>query len=102
MIIIMGYAKTAPGDLDRLAGAMTAMVSATNAEDGCELYCFSRDVTDPDTLIISERWRDQAAVDAHFKTLHMSTFNAALSSATVSALIVKAYENGEVRTLMGS
>lgn len=102
MIIIMGFAKTAPGDLDRLADAMKAQVAATNAEDGCELYCFSRDVTDPDTLIISERWRDQAAIDAHFHSAHMATFNDALKSATISALSVKAYENGEVRTLMGT
>jgi quinol monooxygenase YgiN len=102
MIIVMGYAKTAPGDLDRLADAMKAQVMATNAEEGCELYCFSRDVTDPDMLIISERWRDQAAIDAHFASPHMATFNAALTSATITALSVKAYENGEVRTLMGA
>jgi quinol monooxygenase YgiN len=101
MIIVMGHAKMAAGDLDRLAGAMAAMVAATNAEEGCELYCFSRDVTDPDTLIISERWRDQAAIDAHFKAPHMATFNAALASAKVQSLSVKAYENGDVRTLMG-
>ncbi|MFM9852415.1 MAG: putative quinol monooxygenase [Sphingomonadaceae bacterium] len=101
MIIVMGHAKLAAGDIDRLTDAMTAMVVATNAEEGCELYCFARDVTDPDMLIISERWRDQAALDAHFKAPHMATFNTALATATVSALSVKAYENGTVRTLMG-
>ena len=101
MIIVMGYAKTAPGDLDRLGDAMKAQLAATNAEDGCEYYCFARDVNDPDTLLISERWRDQAAIDAHFGSAHMAIFNAALKTATITALSVKAYENGEVRTLMG-
>jgi quinol monooxygenase YgiN len=101
MIIVMGHAKTAPGDLDRLKDAMAAQLAATNAEDGCLHYSFSRDVLDPDTMIITERWRDQAAIDAHFNSPHMAEFNKALASATVLDLSVKAYENGEVRTLMG-
>ena len=102
MIIVMGYAKLGAGDIDRLLPEMQVQVSATNAEDGCELYSFSRDVTDPDTLIISERWRDQAAIDAHMTSVHMKAFNVALGSATIKGLSIKAYENGEVRTLMGS
>jgi quinol monooxygenase YgiN len=69
---------------------MMVIVTATNAEDVCEPYCFSRDLTNPDTLIISERWHDQAAVGAHFRALHMSTFNAAFATASVSALSMKA------------
>jgi quinol monooxygenase YgiN len=102
MIIVMGHAKMAPGELDRLAGAMAKQVAATNAEDGCDHYSFARDVTDPDRLIVSERWRDQAAIDAHFKSPHMAEFNAALGSAKVLDLSIKAYENGNVRVLMGS
>jgi quinol monooxygenase YgiN len=102
MIIVMGYAKFGAGDIDRLMPELLTQVAATNAEDGCELYCFSRDVTDPDTMIISERWREQGAIDAHMASAHMATFNKALASATIKALSVKAYENGEVRTLMGS
>ena len=102
MIVVMGYAKFGAGDIDRLLPALLTQVAATNAEDGCELYCFSRDVTEPDTMIISERWRDQAAIDAHMASAHMATFNKALGSATIKALSVKAYENGEVRQLLGS
>lgn len=101
MIIVMGYAKLAPGEIDRLTEAMARQVSATNAEDGCDHYSFARDLRDPDTLIISERWRDQAAIDAHFRSPHMAEFNAVLATASVLDLSVKAYENGAVRTLMG-
>ncbi len=101
-IIVMGHAKMAPGEIDRLSEAMRTQIEATNAEDGCEHYSYARDVTDPDRMIVSERWRDQAAIDAHFKSAHMAAFNTALGSAKVLELSVKAYENGNVRVLMGS
>jgi quinol monooxygenase YgiN len=101
MIIVMGHAKLAAGEIDRIKDGMAAQIAATRAEDGCSLYCFARDVLDPETLIISERWRDRAALDAHFQSPHMATFNAALGAAQVLDISVKAYENGEVRTLIG-
>lgn len=101
MIIVMGHAQMAPGEIDRLKEAMAAQIAATNAEDGCLHYSFGRDVADPDRLIVSERWRDQAAIDAHFSSPHMASFNAALASAKVLGLSIKAYENDHVRTLMG-
>jgi quinol monooxygenase YgiN len=101
MIIVMGHAKLGAGEIDRLKEDMAIQVAATQAEDGCDLYCFARDVSNPDTLIISERWRDQAALDAHFASPHMATFNAVIGAAKLLDISVKAYENGEVRTLIG-
>lgn len=101
MIIVMGHAQLAPREIERLQDAITAQLAATNAEEGCLHYSFARDVTNPDRLIVSERWRDQAAIDAHFASSHMAAFNAALASAKVLGLSIKAYENDTVRTLMG-
>ena len=101
MIIVMGHAKLGAGEIDRLAAEMETQIMATRAEDGCYHYGFSRDVFDPDTLIISERWRDNDAIAAHFASPHMATFNAVLAGAKVLEVSVKAYENGEVRTLVG-
>ena len=102
MIIVMGHAKLGPGEIDRLGDAMATQIAATLAEDGCLHYGYSRDVLEPDTMIISERWRDNDAITAHFASPHMAAFNAVLASAKVFEVSVKAYENGEVRTLMGS
>ena len=55
MIIVMGIIRADAADLDSLKDAMAAQMAATQAEDGCELYVFSRDVTDPNVLIISQR-----------------------------------------------
>ena len=68
MIVVMGTIEMAEGEIDRLHDEMAKQMTATQAEDGCEQYIFSRDVTNPDTLLISERWRDDDALAAHGKT----------------------------------
>ncbi len=101
MIAVMGSIEMAEGEIDRLHDEMAKQMAATQAEDGCELYVFSRDVTNPDTLLISERWRDDDALAAHGKSPHMAEFNKAIGAAKISAVSVKAYEISNVRTLIG-
>ncbi len=100
MIIVMGIAQFAPGGLDGLQEAMEGQLKATRAEDGCEHYAFARDVLDPDVLHIAERWRDNAALAAHFTAPHMAAFNAALAAAKVVSSSVKAYDGDTVRVLI--
>jgi quinol monooxygenase YgiN len=101
MIVVMGTIELAVGDIDRLQPDMAKQMAATQAEDGCEQYVFSRDVTNPDTLLISERWRDGEALAAHGKTPHMAEFNKAIGGATIKKISVKAYDVSGVRVLMG-
>jgi quinol monooxygenase YgiN len=101
MIVVMGTIELTAGDIDRLTGDIAKQMAATQAEDGCEQYIFSRDVTNPDTLLISEHWRDNDALTAHFKMPHMAEFNKVLGSATIKKISVKAYEVANVRVLMG-
>jgi quinol monooxygenase YgiN len=101
MIIVMGSIRMGDGEIDRLQSEMAAQMAATHAEDGCELYVFSRDVTDANLLLISERWRDADALAAHSKSPHMATFNKAVGAAKIEHISVKSYEAGTVRTLIG-
>jgi quinol monooxygenase YgiN len=101
MIIVMGSIRMGDGDIDRLQAEMKAQMAATQAEDGCELYIFSRDVTDPNHLLISERWRDADALAAHGKAPHMAVFNKAIGSAKIEQISVKAYDCSGQRTLLG-
>jgi len=103
MIIVMGHAKFAGGEIERLENTLKAQIAATNAEDGCEAYSFARDVTDPDRMVVSEHWRDQAAIDAHFRTAHMTHFNAELGKSKVVELSIKSFDlaTGEIKQLMG-
>ena len=100
MVIVMGHARFSAGEIDRLKPEMEAQLNATRAENGCELYVFARDVLDPDLLHISERWRDNAAIAAHFASPHMAAFNNALATARIEELSVKAYDAEGERVLM--
>ncbi len=81
MIVVQGHMRFSPGGVAAASDALKAMVAATRAEDGCLLYAFASDVTDPDFLHITERWRDQAAVDVHGASAHMAEFRKAVAAA---------------------
>ncbi len=102
MIIVMGHVRMGSGEIDRLKGEMATQMAATQAEDGCIQYEFSRLVTEPDTLIISEKWRDQAALDAHLQAPHMAVFNAVIGGAKVESINIKAIDGENMRQLIGS
>lgn len=100
-IIVMGHLRAAPGDVDRLKDALSTMMAATNAEEGCEHYSFARHIDDPDTIIISERWASPEALAAHGASDHMKAFNAAVGGAKIEAISVKAWTAEPWRTLIG-
>jgi quinol monooxygenase YgiN len=102
MIVVMGIIRMDEADIDRLQPDMAAQMAATMAEDGCEQYTFSRDVTDPGALLISERWRDEAALKAHMTAPHMAVFNKAIATAKIQGLSVKRFDVSGVTQLMGS
>lgn len=102
MILIQGWVRLAPGEIERLAPAVVTMMRTTRAEEkGCLDYAFALDLAEPDLLRLSERWTDQAALDKHFATPHMAAFNKAMADAKILAGSIKAYTAEETRTLMG-
>ena len=101
MIIVAGWVRMAPEDIERLRSAATAMMHATQtSEPGCLDYAFSVDLAEPGLLRVIERWQDEAALAAHFATPHMATFNAAMAGAAITGASIKAYAGEEVRTIM--
>jgi quinol monooxygenase YgiN len=102
MIVVMGEVQMGDGEIDRLQADMATQMAATQAEDGCEHYVFSRDVTDPNRLLISERWRDSTALDAHGKSPHMGVFSKVMGGAKILGISVKRYDVSGVTQLIGS
>ncbi len=91
MIIVQGHARFAPGSIAAHHATLAAMVTATRAEDGCELYAFAFDALDPDVMHITERWRDQAALDGHGASPHMAEFRKAMADIAPLELSVALY-----------
>lgn len=100
MLLIEGWLKLASGEFDKVADQARAMVSATNAEEGCLHYSFSRDIADPDLIRISERWSSQEALGAHMASAHMAAFNQAMAGVQREGADLRLYSAEEVRKLM--
>ena len=58
------------GSARRFAEEMTALgvVDAVRAEAGNERYEYFFPMDDPETVLLIDRWRDQAALDAHHRS----------------------------------
>jgi quinol monooxygenase YgiN len=101
MIIVAGWVRMAPEDIDRMRSAAAEMMHATRTtEPGCLEYAFSLDLAEPGLLRVIEQWHDEAALTTHFATPHMAAFNAALAGAKITGASIKVYAGEEVRTIM--
>ena len=98
-LIVAGTVRVRPANLDGLRPHMAAMLAASRAEDGCFDYNYAEDVTEPGLIHVFERWRDQAALDAHFQTPHMAAWRAVWPSFGVSERKLFAYEVASERAL---
>ena len=99
MIIVMGTARLASGEIDRLQPQLAAFVDKVRRRDGCISYSYARDLNDPDLVHVIEQWRDEAAIDAHMTDI--GDLMDALGGARMETLSVKAYAAEYKRTLMG-
>jgi len=82
------------GSARRFAEEMMAngIVEAVRAEEGNERYEYFFPMEDPETVLLIDRWRDQAALDFHHKSPMMAQI-AALRDKYRLRLRVERYED---------
>lgn len=73
-ITINLYYTGKDGSARRFAEEMVAsgVVAAVRAEEGNERYEYFFPMEDPETVLLIDRWRDQAALDFHHKSPMMA------------------------------
>src|SRR5581483_12105695 len=91
-LIIAGTVRVPPENLASLRPHQLAMLAASRAEDGCLVYSYGEDVAEPGLIRVFEAWRDQAALEAHFRTAHMARWREAWPQFGVSDRRLKAYD----------
>ena len=79
MIIVTAAARLRPDTREAALAAATKMQEATAREPGCEEYRFWLAIDDPHSMLVFERWADQAALEAHFAAEHAREFGAAIA-----------------------
>lgn len=98
MIQINGTIQLAPGTVAAkpdVVEAIKAMVAASRAEDGCQTYTFAQDLSDPNVLIIYERWRDREALAAHSASAHMAEFQKVMAANPPIGRDLRLYETDD-------
>jgi quinol monooxygenase YgiN len=96
MLIIAGSITTEDGHRDAFMSAVAPMVAATLIEPGCRDYVFSPDPDDANRIRLFELWDDQDALDAHFATEHMASFQQALANIAVAGMEIQKYTISDV------
>jgi quinol monooxygenase YgiN len=72
-VAAIGSARALPGRREDLVAATREIVAGTRGDEGCQSYGFA-DLTDAETIVSLEIWRDQAALDAHMTHPHTQAF----------------------------
>ena len=75
------------------------VAAKTQSEDGCLHYAYGVDINKPNRLLLSEWWRDEAALEAHLHTPHLREFRLGLRRLGGARGTVKRYLVGEVSDL---
>jgi quinol monooxygenase YgiN len=96
MIIILVEVGVKDGGSDQVRQAVTRMEQATRKEPGCVSYAFSTDVSDPNTVRVTERWKSLDDIRAHMASPHMAQFQQDVMALEPTSLSVKAYEAKEI------
>lgn len=86
MIALAIGLKLKPESRDGFIDAAKAMVAESNKEEGCVLYEFASDISDPNVIRIGEIWQTPEALEKHSASAHMATFQAATKGKVESSL----------------
>jgi quinol monooxygenase YgiN len=84
-IIVTGTIDLDPAHRDAFVEAANTVMTATRAEEGCEGYAFSGDLSDPGRIYVAEQWASQASMDAHSASDHLAAFMGAMGGFGVKA-----------------
>jgi quinol monooxygenase YgiN len=99
MIVVVGRVQTDADKRDELIRIGTAVADASRGEEGCIAYRVHEAVDGPNEFVFVEEWRDEAALQAHFRTPHIAEFMAAITNTIVGPPDVKFHEVASSRDL---
>jgi quinol monooxygenase YgiN len=92
IIIHIALTAASEAELQKLLAVAPKVIAATRKEKGCIEYAFARDVLDPRTLRVTERWASPAALEAHMNEPHTKEILAATRAANITAMSAKMFQ----------
>ncbi len=74
MILVIAKIPIKEGKVEEAIAAVKELMVQVAREEGTLLYTLNRDPSNPNTLVIMERYKDKAAFDVHTSTPHFKAF----------------------------
>ena len=96
MIVVNAIIESTEESIAGMKEAIAVMEEKSRAESGCIDYTFSVELNRPSVLRITEKWVDQAALQAHFDEPHMADFQAAMAAHPPKSVTASFYEASEI------
>ena len=84
MIVVVGRVKTDDAHRDELIRIGQAVAQASREEAGCVNYGLFEDTETRNEFVVVEEWRDEAALQEHFRTSHIASFMASIRGAVTA------------------
>jgi quinol monooxygenase YgiN len=70
VIVLIATYRGLPGAGEAIEPLLDELAAHTRDEPGCLLYLVNRSTTNPDTFVLYEHYRDDAALAAHRESRH--------------------------------
>ncbi len=99
MIVLTGSIRLPAKNFKRALPVLKTLIETTRKEDGCVAYAFGVDVLDPNTIVITEAWRDAAALAAHLEAPHFLAWRDANPGLEISDRHLTVYETSSAKAL---
>ena len=71
-VVVLALFTAKEGKVDEVVERFSPLIEQTQEEPGCIAYALHRDVNDPNTLALVERWASQDDLTAHFGMPYMA------------------------------
>lgn len=84
MVLALGDLHTQIPQRAEVERVMRDAQTAARERDGCESFAFAAAVGEPGRYLIVARWRDRAAMDAHYRSPAFAAYQAAIAPLLVS------------------
>ena len=78
LVIVIARVRPRPDARQDFQALLDEVQEASRAEEGCIAYGYYAELSDPDSLVAVEEWRDMAALEEHLRTPHVAKLLAAL------------------------
>ncbi len=97
MIVVHADIYAQAAERAAVRDAMLVAQAAAREQDGCISFLFAEALDEPGRFLAVERWRDRAALEAHFRSAAYRAYGAAVGPRLARDSEVRVYDGPDAR-----